>query len=871
MASGNVSYKGQQTLNFSFNDHDGSGSITNLNNLNDPNKYTGGAVVYSGIYTQKLREVLFGTNNLFDPETGEGIIGKHYLGQADHLFQLEMDPSSELYGYYYYNAKLNAASYNQTDQRFYVYDSLARSSDSANNNDSGMYSDFLPLNSPYANTNGRGVRTYTYNGDNGEYAGVTHYEYDARYDSDGSSANQAKANLWFGMSVEVSFGLPDTPGERTSNGGYGNKDVYGRDMHFGFAGDDDVWILIDGKVVLDLGGIHQAVGGDINFSTGEVRVNGSKVGSLSGVGPGEHTLTILYLERGASMSNCAIYFNLAPRFSLTLAKEDVLTQEILNGAQFAFYHDQACTQPCDLWTSQLSYKKGEKPTNVFTIEDGEAYIWGLSPSETYYIREIAPPDAENYDPAKGVIKLTLDKNGLNSYSATILEGPDGKISHGFTIHGFRIDEENQAAYITVTNAQNWVTKTTSVYVEKKWDDTKDHSADAVTVYLNINDPDGTVRRLREIKLSKENDWKYTWTNLPEYTLDTETGKESNIPVQYSVSEAYVPGYTNQIQKLENGSFTEEVWKESASFQNGDVYVLKTDQGCLSTVSANTDTLTFVDEETARGSPLALWTATVSNGLVRLTNQTGQSLNFNRDRWCFNATTNGAKTNLTPSSQGTGLVLASSTYQNQWYTEVVYMCGPDGNGYLSGNSSKDSALILHPLVKQAASTAIPLEGYGYSIKNTPLTTGTSLKVIKQWDHPTEDATLYEKSQVTFRLMANGVDTGRTETVNLKNGWTASFSGLPYYDENGNPIVYTVVETWDNRDWIPVYGEVTPSGGRIPTYQTTVTNRYRWTGAFELPSTGGIGHSLYILIGLILTSVPFVYGFRMRRRYRKGARE
>ena len=124
----------------------------------------------------------------------------------------------------------------------------------------------------------------------------------------------------------------------------------------------------------------------------------------------------------------------------------------------------------------------------------------------------------------GVIQLTLDKNGLNSYSATILEGIDENgnkvpVTHGFTIHGFRIDEENQAAYVSITNAQNWVEETTSVYVEKKWDDTEDHTYDSVTVYLNVTDPNGTVRRIREVIPSEENDWKYTWMNLPKFTLD----------------------------------------------------------------------------------------------------------------------------------------------------------------------------------------------------------------------------------------------------------------------------------------------------------------------------------------------------------------
>ena len=873
VGSGNVSYKNQTTLNFSFNDHDSSGTITNLNNLNDPNKYTGGTAVYSGIYNENLGEVLFGTNNLFDPETGEGIVGKHYLGKGDYLFQINTDPASEYYGYYYYDAKLNAAAYNQSEQRFYVYNYLARTSDSANNNDEGKYSDFLPLNSPYANTNGQDVQTYQYNGEGGEYAGVAHYNYDARYDSNGSDADYVKANLWFGMRTDVQFGLPDDPGVKLADGTYGNKDIYGNDMHFRFTGDDDVWILVDGNVVLDLGGIHQAAEGDINFSTGEITVNGKSAGKLSGIESGEHILSILYVERGSSMSNCAIYFNLAPRFSLALEKEDVLTREILNGAQFAFYQDPECTQPCELWTSQQAYKDGQPATNLFTIQNGEAHVWGLSPFRAYYIKEVAPPDDPGYIPSQGVIQLILDKNGLSSDGATIREAVDANgnkipITNGFTIHGFRIDEENQAAYIVITNAQNWVTETTSIYVQKTWNDSEDHTYDAVTVFLNVTDPDGTVRRLREIQLSEENEWEYTWTNLPKFWKDPETGQESDTPVVYTVSEGYVPGYGHTIRVLEDGMYEEVSWAESQSFVNGRYYILKTSQGCLSTVSKTSDTLTFVSEADAKNSSLAIWKATVSNGKVSLENEEGQKLNYYKagNIRYFNVASGQNQTqNFTAQSHNGGLRLYYSDNKN------YYVCGLNNRKYAEAKDKSNSALLFYPMERRNISYEVDIDGYGFSIVNTPLTDETALTVTKKWEHPLDDDTLYEKEQVTFLLLANGVDTNRKETVTLQNNWTVTFSGLPYFDENGEPISYTVVELWENLDWISVMGDVNSSGGSDPTYSTTVINVYRWTNAVVLPATGGIGYPLYILIGMILISAPFVYGFSLRRRYGKGARK
>ena len=54
----------------------------------------------------------------YDINNKTGILGKTYVGSGNYLYQLNNE------GYYYYDSKLNAASYNQSEQRFYVYDYL---------------------------------------------------------------------------------------------------------------------------------------------------------------------------------------------------------------------------------------------------------------------------------------------------------------------------------------------------------------------------------------------------------------------------------------------------------------------------------------------------------------------------------------------------------------------------------------------------------------------------------------------------------------------------------------------------------------------------------------------------------------------------
>ena len=146
------------------------------------------------------------------------------------------------------------------------------------------------------------------------------------------SGKVSQLNYGFGQKFDLKFRL-------TSDGKVLNSDNSEVPIEFNFSGDDDVWVFIDGQLVLDIGGDHGVVTGRIDFANKKATVSSAKNSNSGGISNGEveksfpeelntedyftkeHTLTMFYMERGLWESNMQITFNFPQENKLTVEKE----------------------------------------------------------------------------------------------------------------------------------------------------------------------------------------------------------------------------------------------------------------------------------------------------------------------------------------------------------------------------------------------------------------------------------------------------------------------------------------------------------------------------------------------------------------------
>ena len=337
------------------------------------------------------------------------------------------------------------------------------------------------------------------------------YSNPSGYFSPFSSKDDGDLNDLFGMTIETTFVMPE------------DGLVNGQPMTFEFSGDDDVWVFIDGVLVLDMGGNHGKATGSINFNTGAIsidKVNRGTVGDVVSVNNDSitarfedagkewnntvyetHTLKFFYLERGSNQSNCKIRFNLpiVPDGSLSIAKEleqtgsEELQQYLTETVKYKFRVLKKGTtgeNPEDLFITQFD-KEGNQvkyeiwENGVFTNNYGDVAADGTislkagqmavfpdvinGSSGSFYVQELIP---ENANGQYGQVSYNVSNNGghadqIDSQKVTVGETSfESYNSNDITPPvGDQYKNESYAVYFTnVVNTENMALLKITKYV-----------------------------------------------------------------------------------------------------------------------------------------------------------------------------------------------------------------------------------------------------------------------------------------------------------------------------------------------------------------------------------------------------------------------
>ena len=259
------------------------------------------------------------------------------------------------------------------------------------------------------------------------------------------SGSATKYNYGFGAKLQFDFTL-------TSDG----QVVVGNDkkkvpIKFFFSGDDDVWVYIDGKLVLDVGGAHSQAAGLLEFGSGE---NGNTVTSwVSDAKTGGqvyeeqkqqktvkfnekpyifkyrtkepkplenkpiHTLTMYYMERGMWESNMALAFNFPDHNELQVEKKvdvsgvnKLFQSSFLNQKIFTFNIQNLATHYGTKETTKPTIKTEELPDTVYKSATGLLRYVSLPEnvdkdkgSAVQWESDVKDPTSEHRDQRRGTL------------------------------------------------------------------------------------------------------------------------------------------------------------------------------------------------------------------------------------------------------------------------------------------------------------------------------------------------------------------------------------------------------------------------------------------------------------------------------------
>ena len=263
-----------------------------------------------------------------------------------------------------------------------------------------------------------------------------------------SSVDVRRYNYGYGAKLKIPFTL-------TEDGTVLDDDNNEQSIKFYFSGDDDVWVFIDGQLVLDIGGAHGKAAGIIDFDqrgdkkdkvtayVSKVKYNNvtkkdygagdttikkeivytgndlngetynptkyyySNTVDIPNLSTGQHTLTMYYMERGMWESNMAVAFNFPDNNELQVQKEVDLTNVTDDDFKNCFKNQKIFNFTIQNQATHYGEKEAAKPDTGgirsqvvdLTENGGNTFKPATEPTESNkgdYIFELA--DNPNPDP-----------------------------------------------------------------------------------------------------------------------------------------------------------------------------------------------------------------------------------------------------------------------------------------------------------------------------------------------------------------------------------------------------------------------------------------------------------------------------------------
>ena len=249
-------------------------------------------------------------------------------------------------------------------------------------------------------------------------------------------------NYGFGTKLQMDFTLTDDGMVETEKADGTTEKT---SIKFFFSGDDDVWVFIDGKLALDVGGAHGEVSGLLEFGKADEK-NNSVTAYVSRVKTGgtslegdqdekkgnpvktvtyhgedikfyaqgttlndldkgkKHTLTMYYMERGMWESNMAVAFNFPDNNELQVQKEVDLSSVTDPDFQNCFTGQKIFNFTIKNQATHYGEKEAAKPNPSDTKEVNlDADVSSIAPattgSEDYIFEKETNrwPDSEHKD------------------------------------------------------------------------------------------------------------------------------------------------------------------------------------------------------------------------------------------------------------------------------------------------------------------------------------------------------------------------------------------------------------------------------------------------------------------------------------------